>query len=245
LPGIASACQTSAWDIPGAVTAGGPPTNARYSGLCAAKSLQGQFVTDENPGAEPKYFVQFYVFTGATGANDIRIFQADGAAPGVITVDYNPTAGEFKFGAPPGTGKTFSGIAASKWYMIRMSWDKQTNLSMLIEVQGNGGAAFPSQTITGVNTGQIDTAKLGWVSGTGSGFILTDAFVSQRATPPTRLPRGDANNSGARSFADASSIVAETLNGTLGAGQPDCNENGTVNFSDASCVVNLVLNGGN
>ena len=254
MSGTAVACQTNAWDSTvGTVSASSPnlnPSVPRYSGACAAQAAgPGNYVQDDSPGAEPKYFVQFYLFTGVTSANDVRVFQADGAAPGVITVDYNQAGSQLKFGAPPGPGATINSIAANRWYMVQMSWDKQTNQNMAISVKGAGSnVAAVTATATGVNTGQIDTAKLGWISGDGTPNpgIVTDAFVSQRATAPGRLKRADADNSGSCNANDISRIGAEIIGGllnqpNLSPGQPDCNEQGVVDANDISCTGQLVI----
>ena len=106
-------------------------------------------------GAEPKYFVQFYVFTGVTGTGDVRIFEADGNVEDVITVAYNQSTSQFKFAANPGGTTTADGIVANRWYMIRFAWDNQTNDNMTIVVKGNGSDTLINKTINGVNANQL------------------------------------------------------------------------------------------
>ncbi|SRR5258706_10442822 len=258
LPGTASACATSAWTtVVGAVTAGSPPAVSRYSGKCAALSTAtGNYVQDDSPGTEKNYFAQFYVFTGlsAGGATVFRARNANALPSTAIQVDYNRgdgTNGNFTFTSNGTTA--VNGVKASKWYMIRMSWTANAPNTMAIVVQGaNSSIPLTNNTSVTTNGDSVESAELGWLNGTGSVAtgtanpgIATDAFVSQRATAPTRLTRGDATGSNGVGFADASAIVNEFLNGVLANGQPDCNEDGAVGFADASCAVNIFLNGGN
>ena len=112
-----------------------------------------------------------------------------------------------------------------------------------------GSDGSTSKVVTGVvGTDQIDNAKLGWISGTGTASpgIITDAFISQRATAPGRLKRADADNSGACNANDISRIGAEVIGAllnqpNLSPGQPDCDEDGTVNANDISCTGQVVI----
>jgi hypothetical protein len=272
ISGTASACSFDAWGggtnpTPpnngitttgaGKLVAGNPtPADAdgvvpRYSGKCGALSKEaGNFVTDGSPGIEKKYFALFYVFTSlATGS--ATVFKAvDTGSAEKIRVDYNADAGNFGFsinGAAPVTLGT-PAIVRNRWYAIGLDW--QAGSSMAVRVKGTAQAQ-QATTVPGSLAGdQIDTASLGWISGVGTTDgtrigIATDAFVSQRATAPPRLCRGDSNGDGNRNAGDATQARLEFLSGgaTLQNFQPDCNEDGAVNAGDATCARILFLAG--
>lgn len=253
-------CNTTAWGA-GSVTAvvGAPtpgnPTVAdadgvvrRYSGQCGLRATAlGNYVQDGTPTAEPSFIARFYVYAGVTGGS-AKVFNAlnTTAAGSTFSVDWNGTGFDFKNGA----GATQFTIAApgaapfnNKWYAVELKYTDSTD-TIAANVKGNSSLTQNAGTSAGFTTAGPDTIQLGFISGAATGEIHVDAYESRRSTDIGRLLRGDANNIGGRSFADAGAIVNEQLNGVLAAGQPDCNESGTVTFADAGCVVNLVLNGG-
>jgi len=268
--GTASACSFSAWGggsnpTPpngGQTTSGGnliagdpKPADAdgvvpRYSGKCGALSKAAvNFVTDGSPGIEKKYFALFYVFT-SLASGTATVFTAQDSTPSEkIKVVYDATANTFAFsvngGAPTNIGGT---IVKNRWYAIGLDW--QAGASMAVRVKGTAQPEVSGNVAGSVGTDQIDTANLGWIAGTGVTDathigIGTDAFVSQRATAPARLCRGDANGDGNRNAGDATAARIEFLSGgsTLQTFQPDCNEDGAVNAGDATCARILFLSG--
>jgi hypothetical protein len=241
----------------GAPVAGSPvgaPTVARYSGKCAALSAAvGSYVQDGSPGAEKVYNVQFYVFTGLS-AGTATVFQAqDGASATVVKVDYDSGAGTFTFTSLGNAA--VSGVLKNKWYMINMGWTANAPNTMSFTVQGAGASAplVGPTSVTTSGTASIETAQLGWIAnpgtpGVAAPGIITDAFVSQRATAPARLCRGDANNDNILSIQDRILITAEILAGNanlnfLAPGQPDANEDGLVSIQDRIIVTARILAG--
>ena len=271
ISGTASACSFDAWGggtnpVPpndgitttgaGKLIAGDPKPGdgdgivPRYSGKCGALSKEaGNFVTDGSPGIEKKYFALFYVFTGLASGT-ATVFQAlDTGAAEKIKVVYDATANTFGFSVNGGGATNVGGtIVKNRWYAIGLDW--QAGSSMAVRVKGSATAEVSGNVAGSLVGDQIDTANLGWIAGNGTTDVThfgigTDAFVSQRATAPPRLCRGDANGSGQRDSGDATQARIEFLSGgnTLQTFQPDCNEDGAVNSADATCVRLIFLSG--
>ncbi|WP_298851107.1 dockerin type I domain-containing protein [uncultured Aquimonas sp.] len=239
----AEACTINAWNgntsAASGTSAAGPTTGQRrYSESCSLSATAGQFVTDNTPAAEATYQVRFYVFTGGTG----KIFSATTANSNggseVFGVSYNGTA--FTFSGASGVAPI--NAAPNRWYSVTA-----TNVnggSFSVSVQGNNAATATTGTGT-AGTGLVESASLGLI-GAGTGALQFDSFESVRSTTPiARLCRGDTNNDGARTIADAGRIRNEFLNPATSAtsGQPDYDENGAVTIADAGLVQNLFLAG--
>lgn len=246
----ASACSLSAWSATaGTVVANQPdqsPSVARYAGLCAAQAdAIGDFVTDNTPAGEASFRAQFYLFTGTHSGGSARVFEARNAGgTAMITVNYDGT--NLIFGMN-GTGTTrTAAVTANRWYQVQLAWEASATGSLTIGLQGAGSdTPIAVAAITGVNNSsdRIDDARLGKISGSGTGFINVDAYDSRRTTTPARLLRGDANGNGSINVGDAIAARNEALGGTLSPGIPDCNENGGVNVGDAVCIRNIALGG--
>ena len=246
--------QTAAGQLVTAQPYDAPDAVSRYSGKCAALSKSiGNYVQDGSPGQEKKYFVQFYVYTGLSSGG-ATVYRANNSTPAkAIQVDYNRgdgTNGNFTISAS--TSTVVNSIAANKWYMISLAWSASPNPNtMTVTVQGGGGANPIANAVAVTTAGDnIETAQLGWVSGAGtvaSGVgapgIVTDAFVSQRSTPPVRLCRGDANSDTFLGGQDIILIRNEFLNGNaaISTGTPDANEDGFVAGQDIVVVRNRFL----
>lgn len=240
----ALACTVSQWN--GAKTAAdadakGPADGeARYSGVCALKSTtSGNYVGDNHPVNDPQYNARFYVFTGATGAPEVfGAYSADdGGGSQLIGIVYDAGAGEFQFSANGASGN-LGGIVANKWYSIEFAYDAGNSFSA--DVAGAAGFSG-SPTISGTPAAtNIESARLGWIGGAGTGHIGTDEFESTRGVAIGRLCRGDANNDSAIGVGDAIGVANEFA-GTAASGQPDCNEDGSVGVGDAICVANLFV----
>lgn len=250
------ACSIAAWNggPTGTPVAGRPndaaPT-ARYSGQCGLRSgAAANYVTDNTPAAETTFRARFYVYTGLT-AGSALVFQAlnaDASPAQQIGVTYNATAGAFEFATNTGSG-TVGSILQSRWYSVDMAWSRAA-ANMVVTVRGAGATTDGTATITGVAaTAQIDTARLGWISGGGTPAARTltvDGYESRRATAIGRLCRGDANNDNNRNSGDQIVIRNEFLGGAAGplaAGQPDANEDGNINSGDQIIVRNIFLAG--
>src|SRR5690606_18766648 len=172
------------------------------------------------------------VFTGATGAPEVfGAYSADdGGGSQVISIVYDAGAGEFQFTANGASGN-LGGILANKWYSIEFAYEAGTSFSA--DVAGaNGFSGSPTISGTPAAT-NIESARLGWISGGTSGNINTDEFESTRGVAIGRLCKSDANGDNVINVADASTVVAERLGQSVASGQPDANEDGQINVADA------------
>ena len=243
------ACSTAAWN--GGETGNpqeGRPADgvARYAGQCGLRSAAtAQFVTDNTPTAETTFRARFYVYTGMTSGSPVVYEALNAGSVRQIGVTYNRDAGNLSFATTGPTPQTVT-VAPNAWYSVELDWSR-TRGNMIVAVRGAAATADSSVTVAGVGgTDQIDTARLGWVSGAGVAAargLVTDAYESRRATAIGRLCRGDANLDNTRNSGDQIAQRNEFLNGTLAAGQPDANEDGTVNSGDQITVRNLFLGG--
>jgi len=249
------ACSIAAWNggATGAPVAGRPtdasPT-ARYSGQCGLRSnATAAFVTDTTPAAEVTFRARFYVYTGLT-AGSALVYQAlDAAATPAqqIGVTYDATAGTFAFATNTGNG-TIGSIVQNRWYSVELNWSRAL-ANMVATVRGNAAVVDSTATITGVSpAAQIDTARLGWISGGGTAAarpITVDGYESRRATAIGRLCRGDANNDGIRNSGDQIVVRNEAFGTSLASGQPDATEDAIIGAGDQIAVRNLVFAGTN
>ncbi len=244
----ANACSISAWnatDSVGVVAAdsGEAPAFSRYSGRCSlrvAGAAGAKYVQDNTPTNATSYKSRVYINAGSpladTGTNGFLFLARDGAGANLIRIAL--TGGNLQ------TTVTGSAVAipaipivAGRYYSIELEWAQGANAPFSIKVQGAGSSTPVVQTTTTNNaTGVLKDVRLG-LSALSSGTVFFDEYDSRRTTAPGRLCRGDANNSGQISFADAQQISAE-LGGSLTVGQPDCNESGSVSFADAQCAAN-------
>jgi hypothetical protein len=263
MAGEASACAFTAWGngetaVTGAPVAGSPrdgaPT-ARYSGKCASKSpASGAFVSDGSPGTEPKYEVLFYVYTGLA-SGQAQVFRAeDPSNVEKIGVTYDADAGKFSFKSNGGTAADISGIVKNKWYGVSLDWN--AGQPMAVKVRGGNSFTVLTANAAGSVAGdRIDGASLGWISGAGTTDgthpgIITDAFVSQRATLPAFLKRADSNNDSVCNASDITALARDIVGTLVGGdpptlplapGQPDCNEDGVDNASDITCSAVIII----
>ena len=246
----ALACTVSQWN--GAKTAVDGDTKgpgdgvSRYSGLCALNSTAaGNYVGDNHPVNDPQYNGRFYVFTGISGTAEV--FGAYGADDGgggqLIGITYDSGAGQFQFSANGATGN-LGGIQANKWYSIEFAYDAGSSFSA--QVAGASGFSG-SPTISGTpGASNIESARLGWISGSGSGNQNTDEFESTRGVAIGRLLVGDANADLSCNANDLSMTANEILSILLAGssfanGQPDCTEDGSTDANDLSCISTIVL----
>ncbi len=247
------ACSIAAWNGgPTGTPVAGRPTDAaptaRYSGQCGLRSgAAANYVTDNTPAAETTFRARFYVFTGLTAGSALvyQALNADATPLQQIGVTYNATAGAFEFATNTGAASILS-ITANRWYSVELNWSRAAG-NMVATVRGAAATTDSTATVTGVGAAaQIDTARLGWVSGGGTAAarpVTVDGYESRRATAIGRLCRGDANNDNNRNSGDGIVVRNEFLNGTLAAGQPDANEDGNVNSGDGIIIRNLFLGG--
>ncbi len=253
----ASACAITAWSsatgLTGADT-GEPGTFKRYSGRCGLRvpnASTPRFVTDTTPNNETSYRVRFYYFTGnIAGSTDI--FQGrNGGGTNIIRVAHDGTQLSF-FVNGVATAQNVT-VADNAYYSIELAWSAAAGSgAMTGTVTGNSGNAATSQvagTFAFNNLSNaadnITEARMGLITGTPTvtAPVFFDEFDSRRTQNPLRLVRGDSNNSGTVTPADATAVINEFNNGVLGLGQPDCNESGSVTPADATCALNVFNNG--
>lgn len=258
----ASACAIAAWANQGLGTgvvgtdSGEAPIFSRYSGRCSLRvansnGATGRYVQDETPTSETSYRLRFYYNTGnVTGT--APIFRALNQAGNVtiIQVAHDGTNNLLSFTANTGGAAQTVPVVDSKYYAVEIEWTAGTPGSMQARVTGNGVTApvnivgFPSLANS---ADRIETAQLGLINGSvttaANAPVYFDEFDSRRTTSPGRLLRGDANNAGGVTPADATAVINEFNNGILGIGQPDCNESGSVTPADATCALNIFNNG--
>ncbi len=247
------ACSIAAWNgTAGGTPAAGRPTDAtpvaRYSGQCGLRAAAtGTFVADNTPTAEPAFRARFYVYTGLT-AGSALVYQAQNAGgTQMIGVTYDRAGNQFTFNTSGGSANIGS-IVQDRWYSIELNWNRAAPGTMAVSLSGAGSDTVQTANVSGVAAGdQIDTARLGWISGAGTAStrsITADAYESRRNTQIGRLCRGNANlnavgGNQVRNIFDVTTVISE-INGTLGAGQPDCTENGAVDIFDVTCVVGII-----
>lgn len=245
------ACSIAAWNgTAGGTPVAGRPTDAtpvsRYSGQCGLRAAaSGTFVADNTPQTEGAFRARFYVYTGLTAGSAVVYRALNATNVEQISVTYNHgTPGTFSFAIPGATAQTVP-ANANAWYSIELNW--ATAGTMSATVRGAGGTTDATANVTGgTGGGTIDTAQLGWISGTGTAgprAIIADAYESRRSTAIGRLCRGDANNDGLRNSGDQITVRNEVFGTSLAAGQPDANEDGNINSGDQITVRNLVFNG--
>lgn len=248
------ACSIAAWNgTAGGTPVAGRPTDAtpvsRYSGQCGLRAAaSGTFVADNTPTAEAAFRARFYVYTGLTGGSAVVYRALNASSVEQIGVTYNHgTPGTFSF-AIPGVAAQTVPANANAWYSIELNWAAAGTLAAT--VRGAGGTTDATVNITGGTAGgAIDTAQLGWVSGSGTAgprAIIADAYESRRSTAIGRLCRGDANNDGTRNSGDILQARNEFLTRLqpapfLASGQPDASENGVVDSQDQLVIRNLFL----
>lgn len=252
LPAHAQDCSLAGWSEsqPQAVTVGGPPQIARYSGQCAIQvSAANRYVYAIHPAAEPTYYARFYYYTGARSGGAIDIFQGRDGTNLPIRVEHEAGSGSnlLRFSSHGSGVQRTANVQANKWYAIELAWTTGSgNGALGITVTGAGiSTPIPVSPITGLNnSGQrIREIRMGWVTAGGSGAINFDAFEARRDGPPGRLCRGDANGDGEIGAADRVLITNEILGETVSPGQPDANEDGEVGAADRVVVTNMILAG--
>ncbi|MCU0755202.1 MAG: dockerin type I domain-containing protein [Xanthomonadales bacterium] len=247
---VMAQCSIAAWSNAATTTATAstPAGGGRYSGSCAAVVAApgaNSFVVDNTPAAETSYRARFYVYTGNLGGAEADVFQAQNAAnANIVRVTYTAGTG-FRFYANGANGGNAIGTpvaaVADRWYGVEVRWTNAGTFSAIVRGNATAAPAQPQVSITGFSNSadRIETARLGILTTTGvTGGIRLDDFDSRRTTDIGFIVRGDANNNGSLSIADAIAVRNEANGGALAPGQADCNENGSVNISDAICVRN-------
>ena len=260
---VASACAISAWGsatgLTGADTGEPAAGFKRYSGRCSLRVGDGtvpRFVQDNTPADEKSYRLRFYYFTSNITAGTATIFQARNTG-GTNMIQVTHDGNQLSFTTNTGGAAQNVVVADNAYYSIELAWAAgtvapATTGSMTGTVTGNSGGAAAAVVAGIVNfTGlansadSITDARMGVI--TGGATLATpvnfDEFDSRRTTNPGRLVRGDANNSGTTTPADATAVLNEFNNGVINLGQPDCGENGSVSPADATCVLNVFNNG--
>jgi FtsP/CotA-like multicopper oxidase with cupredoxin domain len=181
----------------------GPVSYSAAAAMEAARGMQvtpttgnrAGYLTDNSPTAEPTYHARFAVnpnnlTSGSAAATVLTLFQATTAANGqVFAVQYhrvNQGTAQVRVVYNRSTGAAVTG----NWYTVAvgtntvlLDWTAGTNGSLKLTI--NGGL---KQTVNGnSNTLRIDTARLGVISGFGTGTSGTgyfDGFSSGRTSAP-------------------------------------------------------------
>lgn len=248
VPAHAQDCSLAGWteSQPQAVSIGGPPAIARYSGQCAIQvTAAGRYLSATHPNAEPTYYARFYYYTGARAGGAIDIFQGRDGAALPIRVEHEAigSINRLRFSSSGSSALRTADVQVNKWYAIELAWTTGSgNGALGITVTGAGvSTPIAVSPITGLNnpTQRIREIRMGWITAGGSGAINFDAFEARRDAPPGRLCRGDANGNEMITSTDSVVILNESVHGTIAFGQPDCNENGIVTSADAICTLNL------
>lgn len=244
------ACNNTAWNgntgAAANTTPGGrasPTPQAAYGGNCSLRAAaSGGFVTDNTPNAEGLYQARFYVFTPTGGTAQVFRTTTANANAGTQVFAVEFTGNSFTF---PGTGAgAISGIQAGRWYGVEVTNNRTANtFSARVRGAGNNTVLTASGTAA---AGDVSSASLGFIAGTATGAVIVDDFESTRsATSIGFLCKGDANNDGFLTIADAGLIRNTFLNPSTVSlsGQPDFNEDGFVTIADAGLVRNQFLSG--
>src|SRR5690606_158724 len=126
----------------------------------------------------------------------------------LIGINYDSGAGQFQFSANGASGNV-SGIQADKWYSIEFAYDAGNSFSA--DVAGANGFSASAGISGSPAAGNIESARLGWISGSGSGNLNTDEFESTRGVAIGRLYAGDANGDLMCDANDLSMTVSEVL----------------------------------
>lgn len=246
---MAQACSIAAWSNAATTTAQAttPAGGGRYSGSCAAviaSAGANSFVVDNSPTNETSYRARFYIFTGDLGGSEADVFQAQNASnANIVRVTYTTGTG-LRFyvnGASGGNSVGTIPAVANRWYGVEVRWANNGTFTAIARGNAEAAPAQPQINVTGFSNAadRIETARLGILTTTGvTGGVRFDDFDSRRTTDIGFIVRGDANNSGGLSIADAVAVRNEANGAGLAPGQADCNENGSVNISDAICIRN-------
>ena len=256
------ACSFSDWSSTAGTPVSADPNTglagfARYSTPCAIQTdAIGDQVIDTKPTNESTYNVRFYYYTGQRSGGSANIFQARGTTgvtniPVVVQHDATnggPGASTNLVFAVHGSPQTRTvAVVNNRWYAIQLKWVAGAGTGLLnIKVTGAGSdTPLTPPAITAINNGsdRIEEARLGLISGAGTGSVNFDAFESRRQTEPARLCRGDANHDGVIGVADRVMITNEILGISLAPGEPDANEDGGVGAADRVVVTNMILAG--
>lgn len=246
---VMAQCSIAAWSNAATTTATAttPASGGRYTGSCAAVVAApgaNSFVVDNSPANETSYRARFYIYTGNLGGAEADVFQAQNASnANIVRVTYTAGTG-FRFyvnGAQAGASLGTVAAVADRWYGVEVRWANNGTFTAIVRGNATAAPAQPQISVTGFSNAadRIETARLGILTSTGvTGGIRLDDFDSRRTTDIGFIVRGDANNNGSLSIADAIAVRNEANGGALAPGQADCNENGSVNISDAICVRN-------
>lgn len=237
----AEACTTGAWNgntsaATGAQAAEPTAGVQRISGRCGLLTESGEFVTDNTPGSESTYQVQFY-FRAPTAGSTAKIFSATSADgnTGTEAFGVNINNGTMSFTGVTGAS-TIGGLQAGRWYRLNAVY--QASGAFTATVDGFSNFSGSSAGGTGAAT-TVGSASLGMLSGTAANVTLDEFNSTRSATPIAPLCRGDANGSGGVTSADRGAVTGE-LGGNLAAGFADCNMDGQVTSADRGCITGLL-----
>lgn len=243
--GGTSTCTVSDWSTAAGTPVAGEPDDSfpvpRYRGRCGIQAdAMGDYLIDQLPSAESAYKVRFQYYTGNRSGGTADIFQARNASSVLLRVTHD--GNQLGFSVSGSATSRSVVVADNRWYSIQLEWSTGAGSGgTTIRVVGAGSPTpLAVAAIVDANNAndRIEEARLGLISGAGTGTVGFDDFESRRLTLPARRCRGDANNDGAISLGDLTTIANEINNAgqAFAPGQPDANEDGIVDAADVAVV---------
>ncbi len=243
-------CSLAGWteSQPQAVSVGGPPQIARYSGFCAIQvTAPSRYLYATHPNAEPTYYARFYYYTGNRSGGAIDIFQGRDGTTLPIRVEHEATGAinRLRFSSHGSGALRTADVLANKWYAIELAWTTGSNNSGALGITVTGGGVstpIAVSPITGLNNPnqRIREIRMGWITAGGTGAINFDACEARRDAPPGRLCRGDAVPDGTRNVSDIGAVIGEINGQSLAVGQPDANEDGEIDVFDLGVLQAMI-----
>lgn len=241
----AQACTVAAWTGTN-TTATSSDVGAsprRYYGLCGLNAASsGKAVGENSPNNETTYRARFYFYPGLT-AGEAKMFSAtsgdNGSGTEVLSVSYNAN-GNVTVAANGTTVATISGVTASRWHAVELTYIGGTSLA--VSIRGNQTFTGSSTVTTNVPNTGIGSHTLGFLTSNGaSGSFQFDEFEASRSSTTAIgfLNRGDAVPDGTYSIQDVVAVLLE-VRGTLAQGNADVNEDGLVNIQDVFSILRKV-----
>ena len=222
----------------------------RYAGPCGLRvplDDEPRYVRDGSPAAESEYKVRFYVFLNDLSGNVLLFEAVDSAGDPLIEIWYDHANSVFAADMETDSGAENLGElpAAPGWNSIQFQWGSVTDEDG-VPVEGVNAEFIvnesnPIRANLDLKDALLTEARLGNVSGANGGYLDFDDFDSRRSSPPGRLVRGDAANTGSVNSQDLQAVRNEILGSAFAAGQPDCTEDGSIGAPDLQCVRNIIL----
>jgi hypothetical protein len=198
-------------------------------------------VVDNSPTAESTVIIRFYVYSELSSGDPVvfEAFSADDASGSLLTVNFDGDNFLFNAGGGSDSGPV---PGADGWNMIELAWTGGGEMDYWVNTES-------SETRTGfvpAGAGAMESVLLG-PSGSMSGAITFDDYVSHRSTKIGGRLIGDSNNDTEIDVFDMIGTQQEILeqggqDAYLNEGQPDCNlSGGSIDVFDMICIQNIIL----